>query len=317
MATANKQLIKLEDLHRFENFEILAKQVVEGSIIGLHKSPFHGFSVEFAEHRIYNPGDSLKNIDWKVYGRTDKLFVKKFEEETNLRAQIVVDASSSMYFPKEENNDRQIPFNKLAFSIVSAGALMHIFKKQRDSVGLSVFSDKIESHTRSRSTTVHHNLINSTLVNLLEDKERTNSIQTASAQCLHQIAENTHRRSMVIIFSDMLENVEHIEEVFSALQHLKHNKHEVVLFHVVDKKKEIEFEFSNRPHLFIDMETGEEVKVESNRLKDAYKEQMTKFMHNIMMKCAQYRIDFVEADINKDFSHVLVPYLNKRSKMRS
>ncbi len=311
--SGNTKLVSLQELHKFNNFEILAKQVVEGTIIGLHKSQFHGFSVEFAEHRIYNPGDPLKNIDWKVYGRTDKLFVKKFEEETNLRCRVVIDASSSMYFPEEENKDKDIRFNKLAFSIVSAGALMHIFKKQRDAVALSIFTDKVEEHTRTRSTTVHHNLINSTLEKYLKQDKR--GVKTAAAKCLHEIAENTHRRSMVIIFSDMLENTEHADAVFSALQHLKHNKHEIVLFHVVDQKKEIEFEFENRPYLFVDLETNEKIKIESNSIKDHYHAQMKKFKQGIMMKCAQYQIDFVEADINKDFSQIMVPYLNKRAKM--
>jgi len=315
MATGTEQLIKLEDLYKFDNFDVLAKQVVEGSIIGLHKSPFHGFSVEFAEHRIYNNGDPLKNVDWKVYGRTDKLFVKRFEEETNLRARIVIDASSSMYFPEPENNDNKLPFNKLAFSIVSAGALMHIFKKQRDASALSIFTNKVEEHTRARSTTVHHNLINATLEKYLNRKNR--GVKTEAAECLHQIAENTHRRSMVLIFSDMFDNGENSEAIFSALQHLRHNKHEVVLFHVVDKKKEVSFEFNNRPYEFIDLETDEKVKLQSNQIKEFYQKKMNEFTHNLKIRCAQYRIDFVETDINKDFTQILIPYLNKRVKMRS
>lgn len=309
----DNKLIKLEDLHQFDNIEILAKQVVEGSIIGLHKSPFHGFSVEFAEHRIFNPGDPLKNVDWKVYGRTDKLFVKRYEEETNLRAHIVIDVSSSMHFPEKENDDKKIPFNKLAFSTVSAAALMHIFKKQRDSVGLSVFSNEVEEHTKAKSTTVHHRLISATLERYLQRPDR--GIKTAAAKCLHEIAENIHKRSMVIIFSDMLENNENVEAIFSALQHLKHNKHEVILFHVVDQKKEIAFEFENRPYEFIDMETDERVKIESNQIKDYYFKKMNDFKDAIRMRCTQYRIDLVEADINKDFTQVLKPYFNKRTKM--
>jgi len=309
----DNRLIKLEDLHQFDNIEILAKQVVEGSIIGLHKSPFHGFSVEFAEHRIFNPGDPLKNVDWKVFGRTDKLFVKRYEEETNLRAHIVIDVSSSMHFPEKDNDDKKIPFNKLAFSTVSAAALMHIFKKQRDSVGLSVFSNEVEEHTKARSTTVHHRLISATLERYLKRPDR--GIKTAAAKCLHEIAENIHKRSMVIIFSDMLENNENVEAIFSALQHLKHNKHEVILFHVVDQKKEIAFEFENRPYEFIDMETDERVKIESNQIKDFYAKKMKEFKDSIRMRCTQYRIDLVEADINKDFTQVLKPYFNKRTKM--
>lgn len=310
----SQNFVTLQELHQFNNLELLAKQVVEGFIIGLHKSPFHGFSVEFAEHRLYNPGDPMKNIDWKVYGRTDRLYVKRFEEETNLRCQIIIDASSSMYFPYQEVDGRNLPANKIRFSIVSAAALMHMLKKQRDAVGLSVFSNEVEEHTRARSTTVHHNLIMSKLQYLLDRDEMDR--KTAAAECIHSITENTHKRSLVMIFSDMIENSENREAMFAALQHLKHNKHEVVLFHVVDKSKEIDFEFENRPYEFIDMETGESVKLHASAVKEHYQKQMTAFRDEVVLKCAQYQIDFVEADINKDFSQVLLPYLQKRSKMR-
>ncbi len=310
----NQPLITLSDLHQYDNFELLARQVVEGSIIGLHKSPFHGFSVEFAEHRLYNQGDPMKSIDWKVYGRTGKYFVKKFEEETNLRCQIVIDASSSMFFPEKESMSEGIRFNKLAFSIVSAGALMHILKRQRDAIGLSIFTDKVEEHTKTRSTTVHHRLINSTLEKYLKSPQR--GVKTSAAQCLHEIAENTHRRSMVVIFSDLFDNTASEDEVFNALQHLKYAKHEVVLFHVVDQKREIEFNWPNRPIRFIDQETNEEVKVASPmNIQKSFHEQIKAKKERIKMKCAQFRIDFVEADINKDFNQVLIPYFNKRAKM--
>jgi len=266
----------------------MARQVVEGFIIGLHKSPFHGFSQEFAEHRLYNVGDPIKNIDWKVFGRTDRLYIKRYEEETNLRCQIILDVSSSMYFPYEEVEGDRVAGNKIRFSICSAAALMHMLKKQRDAVGISIFSNEVEDHTKARSTTVHHNLI------------------------LAKI----HKRSLVIIFSDMLDSGGDNEALFGALQHLKHNKHEVVLFHVVDQAKEIDFEFENRPYLFVDMETGEKVKLNSNQVKDYYQEKMSSFKTEIALKCAQYQIDFVEADINKDFSQVLIPYMQKRARMR-
>lgn len=306
-------IISPEELHRFDNIELLAKQVVEGFIIGLHKSPFHGFSVEFAEHRLYNPGDSIKNIDWKVYSRTDKLFIKRFEEETNLRCQIIVDTSSSMYFPEDAGASNRPSINKLRFSAVASAALMYMLKKQRDAVGLTFFSDKVELHTKAKSTTVHHNLLNARIERVLSNPERNKT--TAAAKCLHEIAENLHKRSLVIIFSDMIDHMESEEEIFSALQHLKHNKHEVILFHVVDKKHEINLEFENRPYVFIDMESGEQVKLLPHQVKDFYKEQVSKFLKNLKLKCAQYHIDLVEADINQDFRQVLLPYLAKRSKM--
>jgi uncharacterized protein (DUF58 family) len=307
-------ILSPQELHQFDNIELLAKQVVEGFIIGLHKSPYHGFSVEFAEHRLYNPGDAIKNIDWKVYARTDRLYVKRFEEETNLRCYLVIDASSSMYFPEDAGGENKATINKIKFSSVSAAAIMYMLKKQRDAVGLSIFSDSVETHTRARSTTMHHNLLNTHLQKVLNRKERNRS--TAAARCLHQIADNVHKRSLIIIFSDMLENTENQEEIFSALQHLKYNKHEVVLFHVVDKKHELDFEFENRPHIFIDIETGDEVKLQPNQVKDFYKKQMAKFIDQLKLKCSQYGIDFVAADINNDFRQVLLPYFVKRSKMK-
>lgn len=313
------KLISPQQLHQFDNLELLAKQVVEGFIIGLHKSPFHGFSVEFAEHRLYNPGDSLKNIDWKVYARSDRLYIKKYEEETNLRCRVVIDASSSMYFPLDAGKDGKPMVNKLRFSSLSAAALMYLLKKQRDAVGLTIFSNEIEFQSRARSTTTHHNILMAQLENLLSEdrKEPKTRRSTAAAKCLHQIAESTHKRSLVIIFSDMIENIEDADEIFSALQHLKHSKHEVILFHVVDKKHEINFEFENRPYIFIDIETGEEVRLHPSQIKDFYKKQMEKLTTNLKLKCGQFKIDFVEADINKDFKQVLLPYFVKRSKMNA
>lgn len=307
------KLVSIQEIHQFHNLALLAKQVVEGFIIGLHKSPFHGFSVEFSEHRLYNPGDPLKNIDWKVYGRSEKLFVKKYEEETNLRCQLVIDVSSSMYFPEEIRDEKGWPVNKLRYSIVATAALIHLLKKQRDAVGISIFSDKVEAHTGTKSTSVHHNLLIATLENALGNYERNK--RTATAKCLHEIAENVHKRSLIMIFSDMLENVQESPEIFSALQHLRYNKHEVILFHVTDKRKELDFEFENKPYLFIDMETKEEIKLQSNQVKQLYVERMEEYKKQIALKCAQYRIDFVETDINKDFSQVFLAYLRKREKM--
>lgn len=294
------------------NLDLLAKQVVEGFIIGLHKSPFHGFSVEFAEHRIYNEGDSTKNIDWKVYARTGKLYTKQYEEETNLRCQIVIDASSSMYFP-EVGKKSEAYINKLRFSALAAASLMNLLKKQRDAFGLSVFAETVEQHTRVKSSTTHYQLLMTYLDQLINNPTRDK--KTSATSSLHQIAESIHKRSLVVIFSDMFES-ENIEELFSALQHLKHNKHEVVLFHTMDKSKELDFEFENRPYLFIDMESGDKVRLQSNQVKDFYVTKMKEIKENLKMKCLQYRIDYVEADINKGFRPILQAYLVKRSKMR-
>ena len=308
------QLLSIKDLRQIENLELLAKQVVEGFILGLHKSPFHGFSVEFAEHRIYNPGEATRHIDWKVFGRTDRLYSKKYEEETNLRCQIVIDASSSMYFPEPEKNEKGLHINKLIFSAICASSLIHLLKLQRDAAGLSLFADDILLHTKAASNNTHHKLLQTQLENFIGKSSR--NLQTQAAKCLHVIAENMHRRSLVVLFSDMFEGNENTEDLFSALQHLKHNKHEVILFHVVDKKHEVDFAYDNKPYIFVDMESGEKVKVRSNEVKQHYTEQIGKFNKELKLRCAQYHIDFVEADINREFSQVLLPYLVKRMKMK-
>lgn len=301
-----EQTLNLQEVRKIGNLEILAKQVVEGFITGLHKSPFHGFSVEFSEHRLYNPGESVKNIDWKLFARTDKLFVKRYEEETNLRCQLVIDASSSMYFPKAESN-------KMEFSVYCAAAIMQMLKKQRDAVGLSIFSNELELQRKAKSSGIHHQVLLSHLENLLQNEPENRS--TSAIDALHQIAEAVPKRSLVVIFSDMLDSGENAEQLFSALQHLRYKKHEVILFHVVDKRLELDFEYTNRPHIFIDMETGEKLKLNPVQIKEKYMQSMNEFKQELKLKCAQYRIDFVEADINEGFKQVLLPYLVKRSKM--
>ncbi|MEO6189854.1 MAG: DUF58 domain-containing protein [Saprospiraceae bacterium] len=296
----------------FNNLELLAQQVVEGFIIGQHKSPFHGFSVEFAEHRIYNSGESTRNIDWKVYARTDKLFSKKYEEETNLRCQIVIDISSSMYFPEEKLNSGNV-LNKLKFAAIGAACIMNILKKQRDAFGLSLFHSTVELSTQAKSSTTHYQY----LLSQLEKWINTNTLNRTSnpAQALHQIAEEIHKRSLVIIFSDMFDNSDNLDEIFSALQHLKHRKHEVVLFHVLDKKLEMEFEFGNHPYQFIDMETGEKLRMQTQQIRTSYVEKIQKLQQEIESRCIQNRIQYLQTDINKGYDYALQLFLLKRRKM--
>jgi len=304
-------LISRQNIREFSKLEWFARQVVEGFITGLHKSPFHGFSVEFAEHRHYNPGDSTRHIDWKLYGRTDKFFVKRYEEETNLRCQIIIDYSASMYFPEEKVNGE----NKLSFSVHSAAALTHLFRSQRDAVGLSLFSDNVEAHLPPKLSPAHIHRVFDQLQQLLDSQ--VSSKQTNVAKALHEIAERVHQRSLILLFSDMFDAVgEDKQELFNALQHLKYNKHEVVVFHVSDRSKEFDFEYENRPFTFIDMETKEEVKLNPTQVKDSYKKAATAHENEIKLKCTQYGIDFVKADIADGFNQVLRAYLVKRSKMK-
>lgn len=291
------------------NLELLAQQVVEGFITGLHKSPFHGFSVEFAEHRLYNVGDSVKSIDWKLFARTDKMFSKRYEEETNLRCQLIIDVSSSMYFPVTE-------YSKLNFSIEAIAALIYLLKRQRDAFGLSLFTDHLTLNTQAKSTATHQKYLFTHLEAALKAKKM--DLKTNVPRALHQIAELIHKRSLVIVFSDMLNTLQdesQTEALFSALQHLKFNKHEVIVFNVSDKAKEVEFNFENRPYEFVDMETGATLKAHASKVKEAYLEKIVNYRKAIQLKCAQYKIDMIDADIKNGFVPILQAYLIKRQKM--
>lgn len=299
---------------QLSKLEFMAKQAVEGFITGMHKSPFHGFSVEFAEHRLYNTGESTRHIDWKLYARSEKLFVKRYEEETNLRCHLVIDHSSSMYFPAGVKADSD-NLNKLKFSIYASAAMIELFRRQRDAVGLSLFSDTVSLKTKAKSSASHHQFLYNELEVLLNGMDKPSRKKTFTVDALHEIAESIPRRSLVVLFSDMLDNSEKSEELFSALQHLKHNKHEVILFHTVDKSKEIDFDFANRPYTFVDMESGDEVKVNPRDVREEYVKGITEFAAELKLKCGQYGIDFVEADINAGFNQILLQYLVKRKKM--
>ncbi|MCB0823557.1 MAG: DUF58 domain-containing protein [Bacteroidales bacterium] len=308
------QSIEANRIAQFGALDFIAKQVVEGFIVGLHKSPFHGFSVEFAEHRLYNSGESIKHIDWKLYGRTDKLFIKRYEEETNLRCQLILDVSSSMYFPVKEKVSIDNP-NKITFSVYAAAALIHLLKKQRDAFSLSLFSEGVELLTQSKSSSTHQKYLYGELEKLLAPRPINDQRKTSATKALHEIAEKIHKRSLIIIFSDMLDSSASADQLFSALQHLKHNKHEVILFHVVDKNKEIDFDFENRPYKFIDMEAGTEIKLTPSEVRELYIEKSRAFKNDLKLKCGQYGIEFIEADINRGFEQILLPYLLKREKL--
>jgi uncharacterized protein (DUF58 family) len=296
---------------RLGRLEFLAKQAVEGFITGLHKSPFHGFSVEFAEHRIYNPGESTRHIDWKLYARSDRMFVKRYEEETNLRCQIVIDCSSSMRYPSEVTLDGP-KMNKLKYSIESAAALIELFRRQRDAVGLSLFSDSLDLQTRARSSMSHHRLLYHKLEEILE----TNVQQGTSAiSAIHQIAEATPRRSLIILFSDMLDKSEDLDATIDALNHLRHNKHEVVVFHVLDKSTEVAFDFPERPTRFVDLETGAELKLHPSEVRDHYISRMGELRKELSTRCGAHGIDWVDVDIAEGPVPVLARYLIKRKKL--
>ena len=296
---------QIEKISSFQHLELLANQVVEGFISGMHKSPFHGFSAEFAEHKVYNVGESTKHIDWKLFAKTDRLYTKRFEEETNLRCHIIIDNSSSMHYPKLKDGQHFFE-NKIGFSVLASAVLMNLLKKQRDAVGLSVFSDTYEYYAPEKGSDRHHRMVLNALENLLVDSKVEKNTDTITF--LHQIAEKIHRRSMIILFTDMFQSGNQ-EALFNALQHLKHNKHKVVLFHVVDTKTELNFDFDNAPRKFIDVETGEEVAIFADNVKEEYEKQVERDFKKLDLTCSQNRIKYIPVNVNESFEKILMTYL--------
>ena len=302
------------ELHKaplFQNLELLAKQVVEGFISGIHKSPFHGFSAEFAEHKIYNTGESTKHIDWKLFAKTDKLYTKRFEEETNLRCHMILDNSASMYYPEVKQLDID-HLNKIGYAVLAIAALMNILKKQRDAVGLSVYSDTYNFYTPEKGSDRHHHMLLSKLSEISMDPAPAKETRTYTF--LHQIAEKIKRRSLIFLFTDMFQTARNNDKLFDALRHLKYNKHEVVLFHLLDKETEAEFNFENTPRRFVDVETGEHIDVYPETLKAAYQEELEDYIKTIQLKCGQYKIKYVGVDIRDQFQKVLNTFLIERQK---
>lgn len=296
---------QIEKISSFQHLEMLANQIVEGFISGMHKSPFHGFSAEFAEHKTYNVGESTKHIDWKLFAKTDRLYTKKFEEDTNLRCHIIIDNSSSMHYPKLEDNQ---PFyqNKIGFSVLASAVLMNILKKQRDAVGLSVFSNTYEYFAPDKGSDRHHRMILNALENLLQKPK--NQKNTDTITFLHQIAEKIHRRSMIILFTDMFQSGDE-EALFEALQHLRHNKNKVILFHVIDNKTELNFDFDNAPRKFIDMETGDEVNIFAENVKAEYEKGVNTYFKKLALTCAQNKIKYIPVGVGENFEKILTTYL--------
>jgi uncharacterized protein (DUF58 family) len=292
------------------NLDILAKQVVEGFITGIHKSPFHGFSVEFSEHKLYNKGESTRHIDWKLFAKTEKLYTKKYEEETNLRCHIIIDNSASMHYPVVKKQTIAT-LNKVGFSAVAAASLMEILKRQRDAVGLSIYSDTYEYYAPEKGSDRHRNMLLHQLEQLLVSESKSS---TETYKYLHEIAEKIHRRSLIFVFTDMFQPNKENDALFEALKHLKFNKHEVVLFHTYDGETEFNFNFDNSPKKFVDVETGEEVNVYAENVQEKYKELVGNYFKDLKNKCLQYKIDYIPVDIHKGYNEVLTSYLISRKK---
>jgi len=306
-------MIDLSNIQNSEikNLELLAHQIVEGFITGIHKSPFHGFSVEFSEHKLYNKGESTRHIDWKLFAKTEKLYTKKYEEETNLRCHIIIDNSASMHYPvvKEQRINQ---LNKVGFSAVASACLMEVLKRQRDAVGLSIFADSYQYYAPEKGSDRHRKMI----LHQLEKLVIGNSdAATETYQYLHEIAEKIHRRSLIFLFTDMFQTNIDEEKMFEALRHLKYNKHEVVLFHTYDMKTELNFDFENSPKKFVDVETGETVNLFADNIKENYTKLVDSYFKELKNKCLQYKISYVPVDIQQGVYQVLTSYFLSRQKM--
>ena len=302
---------ELQQASGFLNFDLLAKSIVEGFISGMHKSPFHGFSAEFAEHKIYNNGESTRHIDWKLFAKTDKLYTKRYDEETNLRCHLIVDNSSSMHYPKQPQQDID-HLNKISFSALAAAAVMQLLKKQRDAVGLSVYSDALDYYAPEKGSERHHQMLLDCLATTATQAPQ--SAGTKTYEVLHQIAEKLHRRSLIFLFTDMLQPEQEADKLFEALRHLKHNKHELVLFHVYDKATEYNFKFDNAPKRFVDVESGAAVDVHPEALQQSYEAAIEAYFKDLRTTCGQYKINYVGVDIKEGFDKLLTAFLVERQK---
>ena len=283
---------------KLANMELLARLVVEGFITGLHKSPYHGFSVEFAEHRQYMPGDEIKHIDWKIYGRTDRYYIKQFEEETNLKAYIVLDVSRSMTFSSGGR------MTKLEYASYVAAALAHLMVQQRDAVGLAVYDEAVRSYMPPHAT-------KSYLKEILRQLELLQgSNKTATANSLHVVADRIKRRGLVIILSDLFDKP---QEVVTAFKHFRHKKNEVIVMQILDPL-ERSFAFG-RDAVFKDLETSEEMMTQPWHIQKAYQESMKKFLDTYKKECRENNIDYVLLDTATPFDTALFQYLHKRQRI--
>lgn len=298
-------------LNQLAPLELKARKIVEGFVSGLHRSPYHGFSVEFAEHRPYNQGDDFKHIDWKVYGKSERFYVKQYEAETNLRAHIALDVSSSMYFKHFAD------WSKLRYSIHFASALAYMMNRQRDATGLTLFDETIRTQLPEKSTRSHLRLIFRELEAVLKEEEKRSKEQrsSASADALHSLAEKLKRRSLVIILTDLFENVNHHDALISSLRHLRHQKHEVLLFNVLEHKSERDLDFADGKFLFEDMETGSELEVIPSQVKDDYMKKVQEYTRSFKIACSDAMVDFEEIDTQKPLDLALLAYLNKRKRL--
>jgi uncharacterized protein (DUF58 family) len=291
------QYLDPEVVSRLSSMDLRARLVVEGFITGLHKSPYHGFSVEFAEHRQYMPGDDIKHVDWKVYGKTDRFYVKQFEEETNLKSYILLDTSASMAYSSSG-------INKFDYAAYLAGALAYLLIRQRDATGLLTFDENIRRYLPPRSVTSYLNLI------LQELENAQVSHKTNIADALHQMAERIRRRGLIILFSDLFDDP---QAVMSGLKHFRHRHHEVIVFQILDPM-EVSFDFG-QDAVFKDVETGEQISTQPWHIRGDYQQSVTGFIEHYRRFCREHQIDFVSLQTSQHYDRALLEYLKKRKKI--
>jgi uncharacterized protein (DUF58 family) len=313
--TTQNPFLDLGKFKTFEHFELYAKSAVEGFITGMHKSPFHGFSVEFSEHKIYNPGESTRHIDWKLYGRTDRLYTKRYEEETNLRCHLVMDCSGSMFYPVEHSLTIEQP-NKYLASSVAALSLMHLLRKQRDAVGLQ-FLGNSDLHLKAKGGIPHQKIIAHHLWEQISAFKNEEQVKANTAQSLHLMAERIPKRGLVCLFSDLLDlqDEENFDAFIKALQHLKYQHHEIIIFWTLHHQEELKFEFEDRPYKLIDLETKETVTLNPNDIKANYTQNVAAFEKKLKETCAQYKIELMPFDVGQGVAPVLRTFLSKRGKL--
>ena len=300
-------LLAPADLARIESFELRARAVVEGFITGLHKSPYHGFSVEFAEHRAYNPGDPLRHVDWKVYGRSDRLVVKRYEEETNLRHYVVLDTSASMRYAG------QAGVSKLEYGATLAGALHVLMNRQRDATGLVAFDRGVHTLVEPKGTRSHVRTLLARLSQIAASDEA--GTETRAIEALHEVAERIPRRAFVVVVSDLFDSDADVEDVVRALRHLRHRGHEVVVFHVLDAATERRFEFEDRPVRVRDLETGEERTLQPAQVRAGYREASEAFLEAVRRACREAGVDYEPLDTARPYADALRAYLDKRRRL--
>jgi uncharacterized protein (DUF58 family) len=297
MATSESYLADPKTLARINTLEIRARTVVEGVMTGMHKSPYRGSSVEFAQHRDYVPGDEIRHIDWKVYARSDRYQIKQFEEETNLQASFVLDCSTSMNYKGEKSH-----LSKREYSAVVAAALATLLLKQRDPVGLAIFDEGVRQYIPPAGTSAHLRM-------LIETLSRNDSRpKTAVGDTLHDLAERLKRRGLLIILSDLFGDP---DDVLRGLQHFKHRKHEAIIFHVLDRD-ELTFPFKDSA-IFEGMEGEESITAEPNALRKQYLAAFDEYVQRLKRGCRDLDMDYQQMPTDQPIDEALARYLTSRA----